>query len=155
MILVSQHERRDAEQKVELHRFYLDHLSAVNNWDLVDGSAATLIGTHIPGNARLLKKLVKSKNVWHRRIAIVSTFAELRAGRTEVTFTIAEQLLTDKHDLIHKAVGWLLREAGKKSSDQLLEFLRNHYERLPRTTLRYAIERLDPIDRKFWLRGPK
>ena len=92
--------------------------------------------------------------MWHRRTAIVSTFAELRAGRTALTFWVAERLLGDKHDLIHKAVGWLLREAGKRSQDELLEFLRVNYARLPRTTLRYAIERLDVLDRKRWLSGP-
>jgi 3-methyladenine DNA glycosylase AlkD len=155
MVLAAQHDRADEKEKLTLHRFYLDHLAAVNNWDLVDGSTASLVGQHIAGNAALMRKLVKSENVWHRRIAIVSTFAEIRAGRTAATFAMAERLLSDKHDLIHKAVGWLLREAGKLSQDELLEFLRKNYGRLPRTTLRYAIERFDPIDRKSWLSGPK
>jgi 3-methyladenine DNA glycosylase AlkD len=127
----------------------------VNNWDLVDTSAATLVGEHIADDPALLRTLAGSTNLWHRRIAIVSTFAELRAGRTALTFRIAEQLLSDRHDLIHKAVGWLLREAGKRSQAELLRFLRRHYKRLPRTTLRYAIERLDPVDRKKWLTGPQ
>lgn len=155
LVLVDQHARGNNETKRELHRFYLDHLASVNNWDLVDTSAAALVGEHITDNAALLKKLGRSKNLWHRRIAIVSTFAELRAGRTTPTLQIAEQLLPDKHDLIHKAVGWLLREAGKFSQEELLQFLRAHYADLPRTTLRYAIERLDPVDRKKWLAGPQ
>jgi 3-methyladenine DNA glycosylase AlkD len=85
----------------------------------------------------------------------VSTFADLRAGKTKLTFQVAEWLLDDRHDLIHKAVGWLLREAGKRDPAILLSFLRKHYVRLPRTTLRYAIERLDPSDRKKWLAGPQ
>jgi 3-methyladenine DNA glycosylase AlkD len=86
---------------------------------------------------------------------MVSTFAELRKGRTAATFQVAERLLGDPHDLIHKAMGWLLREAGKRSQAELLAFLRRHYAQLPRTTLRYAIERLDPIDRRQWLAGPQ
>ena len=155
IIMVDQHERGSDEQKLALHHFYLDHLDAVNNWDLVDSTAPTLVGEHTAKNAKLLRTLVKSPNLWHRRIAMVSTFADLRAGRTGPTFFIAEQLLSDKDDLIHKATGWLLREAGKRAPDEMLDFLRTHYTRLPRTTLRYAIERLDPLDRKQWLMGPR
>jgi len=155
IILCDQHSRaKDEAKKVELSRFYLEHLGAVNNWDLVDASAAEMVGTHLNGDGRKLVALVASPVLWHRRIAIVSTFAELRAGRTALTFHIAERLLPDKQDLIHKAVGWLLREAGKRSQEELLEFLRTHYNRVPRTTLRYAIERLDVLDRKRWLAGP-
>jgi 3-methyladenine DNA glycosylase AlkD len=155
LILLHQHKRASDEQKMELHRFYLDNLSGINNWDLVDASAATLVGEHLPKNKMLLEDLTRSSILWHRRIAIVSTFAELRAGRIALTFRVSKQLLSDKHDLIHKAVGWLLREAGKRSQPELLEFLRTHYARLPRTTLRYAIERLDSVDRKKWLAGPQ
>ena len=155
IVLVNQHERADDERKTELSRFYLQHLEGVNNWDLVDSSAAAMVGEHLKGDGRMLDALVTSSVLWHRRIAIVSTFAELRAGRTALTFKIAERLLDDKHDLIHKAVGWLLREAGKRSHMQLREFLRKHYAKMPRTTLRYAIERLDVLDRKEWLKGPQ
>lgn len=155
LILIDQHSRAGLARKLEIHRFYLDHLQAVNNWDLVDASAATLVGEHIRDSAATLQELTASPSLWHRRIAIVSTFAELRAGRTEPTFRVAEQLLSDKHDLIHKAVGWLLRECGKHSEAELLEFLRVYYARLPRTTLRYAIERLEPLERKRWLNGPQ
>lgn len=155
IILVEQHKRADHERKEELNRFYLDHLDGVNNWDLVDASASGMVGEHLNGDGTFLEDLVRSPVLWHRRIAIVSTFAELRAGRTALTFAIAERLLGDKHDLIHKAVGWLLREAGKRSQGELLAFLRKHYARLPRTMLRYAIERLDVLDRKAWLKGPQ
>ena len=151
MMLVDQHRRGDPLLKKELHRFYVKNLASVNNWDLVDASAAALVGEHIADNAALLRKLTRSKNLWHRRVAIVSTFAELRVGRTELTFRVSGDLLGDQHDLIHKAVGWLLREAGKRAPAELLEFLRSHYDRLPRTTLRYAIERLDVSERKKWL----
>lgn len=155
IILCDQHSRAtDEVRKVELSRFYLEHLAGVNNWDLVDATAVEMVGTHLKGSRKMLEVLVASPVMWHRRVAIVSTFAELRAGRTALTFWVAEKLLADKHDLIHKAVGWLLREAGKRSQEEMLEFLRKHYARLPRTTLRYAIERLDVLDRKRWLSGP-
>ena len=109
IVLVDQHTRADAERKGLLSRFYMDHLDAVNSWDLVDGSAAAMVGEHLAGSKKMLDALVTSPVLWHRRIAIVSTFAELRAGRTALTFEIAERLLADEHDLIHKAVGWLLR----------------------------------------------
>jgi 3-methyladenine DNA glycosylase AlkD len=155
LILVDQHRRGDSAQKTELHRFYVRNVTSVNNWDLVDTSASTMVGEHIGSNAKLLLKFASSSHLWSRRIAIVSTFAEIREGRTALTFRVSKQLLSDKHDLIHKAVGWLLREAGKRSPQELLLFLRANYNELPRTTLRYAIERLDPIDRKRWLSGPQ
>ena len=155
IILCDQHARTtDEAKRLEWCHFYLEHLEGVNNWDLVDASAAEMVGTHLNGKRKMLEGLVTSPVMWHRRIAIVSTFAELRAGRTTLTFWAAERLLADKQDLIHKAVGWLLREAGKRSHDELLDFLRKHYAQLPRTTLRYAIERLDVLDRKRWLSGP-
>ena len=155
LILEDQHKRAGAAERTELHRFYLDHLDAVNNWDLVDASARALVGEHIADDPDLLDTLAASQNLWHRRIAIVSTFAELRVGRTGGTLRIAEKLLGDSHDLIHKATGWLLRECGKVSEPHMLEFLKIHYERLPRTTLRYAIERLPAAERKLWLAGPR
>jgi 3-methyladenine DNA glycosylase AlkD len=155
LILVDQHARADEAGKLVLHRFYLERLGRVNNWDLVDTSAAELVGEHLHSDGKLLRTLAKSSNLWARRVAIVSTFAELRAGRTALTFEVAQLLLLDKHDLIHKAVGWLLREAGKRDPQALLAFLRMHYGQLPRTTLRYAIERLEPLERKAWLARPQ
>jgi len=155
VVLMDQHKRADAAGRLERHHFYLAHLAAVNNWDLVDATAAAMVGEHLEGNRKLLVRLVRSTNLWERRIAIVCTFAELRAGRTALTFEMAEMLLHDKHDLIHKAVGWLLREAGKRDPEALLAFLRQHYGRIPRTTLRYAIERLEALERKAWLKGPQ
>jgi len=155
LILVDQHARADEAGKLVLHRFYLERLGRVNNWDLVDTSAAELVGEHLHSDGKLLGTLAKSSNLWARRVAIVSTFAELRAGRTALTFEVAQLLLPDKHDRIHKAVGWLLREAGKRDPQALLAFLRMHYGQLPRTTLRYAIERLEPLERKAWLARPQ
>jgi 3-methyladenine DNA glycosylase AlkD len=155
LMLVDQHKRAGADGRLELHRFYLENMAGVNNWDLVDASAAELVGEHLERDSSVLEDLIGSEVLWHRRIAMVSTFAELRKGRTALTFAVAERLLGDRHDLIHKAMGWLLREAGKRSQVELLAFLRTHYARLPRTTLRYAIERLDALDRRQWLLGPQ
>jgi 3-methyladenine DNA glycosylase AlkD len=149
LILVEQYKRADAAGRGRLRRFYREHLDGVNNCDLVDTSAAAL------ADPAEFEELAVSSNVWHRRIAMVGTFSELRAGRVATTFRIAEMLLDDRHDLIHKATGWLLREAGKICEPELLDFLRRHYARLPRTALRYAIERLDAGARKAWLRGPQ
>jgi len=145
-ILVAQYER---EKSKAIFDFYLKHTQFVNNWDLVDTSAPYIVGQHLLTRPRkILYRLAKSKNLWERRIAIVSTFAFLRAGETEDTFAIAKLLLQDDHDLIHKAVGWALREAGKQSTPALLRFLNEHRGEMPRTTLRYAIERFPEAQRK-------
>ena len=153
-ILVAQFEAGTAKQQAEIYRFYLANTARVNNWDLVDTSAPYIVGAYLLTRPRtVLRKLAKSKNMWERRIAIVATFAFIRAGQTEDTFAIAQTLLIDEHDLIHKAVGWALREAGKNNPDLLLAFLGEHYERLPRTVLRYAIERFSAAERKQFLAG--
>jgi len=153
-ILVAQFEAGTPKVQAEIYRFYLAHTAGINNWDLVDTSAPYIVGQYLLTRPRkVLRKLAKSKNIWERRIAIVSTFAFIRAGQTEDTFSVAQTLLADKHDLIHKAVGWALREAGKNNPDLLLGFLEEHYDRLPRTALRYAIERFSPAERKRFLAG--
>jgi 3-methyladenine DNA glycosylase AlkD len=153
-ILVAQFEKGDVNERKEIFRFYLAHIAGINNWDLVDASAPYIIGAHLrSGSRRLLDRLAKSNNVWERRIAIVATFAFLKQGEVETTLRIAEMLLADKHPLLHKAVGWALRESGKVSEEALLQFLHEHYSRLPRTTLRYAIERFPPERRARMLRG--
>jgi len=120
----------------------------------VDGSAPYIAGRHLLTRPRkVLYRLAKSKSLWERRIAIVSTFAFIKAGEIEDTFAIAKILLKDDHDLIHKAVGWALRETGKQSTSALLEFLQQNYSALPRTTLRYAIERFPAQQRKRMLAG--
>jgi 3-methyladenine DNA glycosylase AlkD len=132
----------------------LRHTRNVNNWDLVDGSARYIVGEHLKTRQRnLLDRLARSKLIWERRIAMVSTLALIRSGEIEDTFRIAEKLLSDRHDLIHKAVGWMLRETGKVSPRALQRFLRDHYRRMPRTTLRYAIERFPEDRRQLMLVG--
>lgn len=153
-ILVAQFERADEAERVRIVEFYLQQTDRINNWDLVDASAAYILGEHLFGHPReILDRLVASENIWERRIAIVATFAFIKKGEISDTFRIAEQLLSDSHDLIHKATGWALREAGKANPPALLRFLRKHYLRLPRTTLRYAIERFPPEQRKQMLQG--
>ncbi len=153
-ILVAQFEAATPREQTAIHRFYLANTTRVNNWDLVDTSAPYIVGQYLLNRPRaVLRKLAKSSNLWERRIAIVSTFAFIRNGETVDTFAIAQLLLRDKHDLIHKAVGWALREAGKSAPNQLIEFLQTHYDSLPRTALRYAIERFTPLERKQFLQG--
>ena len=126
----------------------------MNNWDLVDGSAPYIVGQHLLTRPRkVLYRLAKSRSIWERRIAIVSTSTFIRAGEIEDTFAIAKLLLADDHDLIHKAMGWMLREAGKQSAPALLRFLKQNYSALPRTALRYAIERFPAARRKKMLTG--
>ena len=150
-ILVAQYERGTERAVFD---FYLKHTKFVNNWDLVDTSAPYIVGHHLLTRPRkVLYRLAKSKNLWERRIAIVSTQTLIRAGEIEDTFAIAKILLVDDHDLIHKAVGWMLREAGKQSAADLVKFLKDHYAQMPRTALRYAIERFPQPHRKQMLAG--
>lgn len=153
-ILVAQYEAGDDGQRERIFEWYLAHASRVNNWDLVDASAPYIVGEHLRTRPReLLDKLSASEILWERRIAIVATFSLIRQGEIADTFRIAKKLLSDKHELIHKAVGWALREAGKVSRSALLSFLEQHYESIPRTTLRYAIERFPASERKEILGG--
>lgn len=153
-ILVDQYERGDADSKQSIFDFYLRHTRNVNNWDLVDGSAPYIIGEHLRSRPRdTLYKLARSGNIWERRMAIVATMPFIRTGDLDHTFAIAALLLNDKQDLIHKAVGWMLREAGKQSTAALLTFLKQNYRAIPRTALRYAIERLPEAQRKRVLAG--
>lgn len=148
-ILVARYERGDAADRDAIVCFYLEHTDRINNWDLVDGSAPYILGEYLRTRHRdLLDRLAESDNLWERRMAIVSTLALIRNGETKDTFRIAEKLLSDDHDLIHKAVGWALREAGKVSRIALVSFLRSHQGTIPRTTLRYAIERFPPAERQ-------
>jgi 3-methyladenine DNA glycosylase AlkD len=153
-ILVARYEGGSPAEREEVFRFYLEQTSRINNWDLVDTSAPYIVGKHLQGSSKkMLRKLAGSRNLWERRIAIVSTLALIKNGHLKTTFAISEMLLGDKHDLIHKAVGWALREAGKVNPEALSDFLRRHYSRIPRTTLRYAIEKFPLDDRKRLLAG--
>ena len=132
--------------------FYLENLQHVNNWDLVDSTAPNILGAHLFDKSRSpLYKLARSKNLWEKRIAIVAPLYFIRKNDFGDTLKIAEILLGDRHDLIHKAVGWMLREVGKRDLKTLKTFLGSHYTRMPRTMLRYATERMPEKKRKFYL----
>ena len=153
-ILVAQYERASEKESQEIFNFYLAEARRFNNWDLVDTSAPYIVGRHLQTRPRsVLYRLAKSENIWERRIAIVSTLTFAKQQDVEDVFGIAAVLLRDKHDLIHKAVGWALREAGRVSRTRLLAFLRGHYQEVPRTTLRYAIEHLPGGERQRILAG--
>lgn len=155
VILVNRFQRaKSTETKDELFAFYLRLLDEgrVNNWDLIDISAPYLGSWLISqAHAARLRDLARHEDLWHRRAAIMFTFAFIRVGKLEPTWQIAQQLITDDHDLIHKAVGWMLREAGKRDVAALREFLGKNASSMPRTMLRYAIEKLPPAERQVWL----
>ncbi len=156
VILCNQYKKsKDSKKKKAIFDFYMVQVvkGRVNNWDLVDVSAPT-IGQYLAesnNSMPILRKLSKSKDLWERRIAMIFTFAFLRAGELEPTYEIAERLLKDDHDLIHKAVGWMLREMGKRDPYLLRSFLAKHSKVMPRTMLRYSIEKLPERERKMWL----
>lgn len=141
------------ENKKKIYDFYLKNTGHINNWDLVDLSAYKIVGAYLENrDKKVLYKLVKSQNLWERRIAVLSTFHYIKNGDARDALKIAGILLHDKHDLIHKAVGWMLREIGKKCGQETEEFfLQKHYKTMPRTMLRYAIERFSEKKRKFYL----
>ena len=154
ILLVNGYDRGDEARRKRIHRAYLANTRHINNWDLVDASAGQIVGAHL--NAKdiaLLERLARSKDLWERRIAIVSTFYFIKHNELRPTLKIAELLLLDSQDLIHKAVGWMLREVGKRDRKVLDRFLKKHYQRMPRTMLRYAIERHPERIRKQYLAG--
>lgn len=153
LLLVDHYTRGDEAAKEEAFDFYLRHLKHVNNWDIVDASAPYILGRHLRTRERaLLYRLARSKVLWERRVAMVSTLGLVAAGEHQDALGIAKLLLEDDQDLMHKAVGWVLREVGKRVDAEILRrFLKEHAGRMPRTALRYAIERFDPAERKRWL----
>ena len=153
LILVHNFERDDAAAQGIIYRFYLSNATRINNWDLVDLSASRIVGVYLEKrNRAILLKLAKSKNLWERRIAIIATLAFIVKKDYRDTFRIAEMLMTDSHDLIHKATGWMLREVGKRCGESVLEkFLQKHASHMPRTMLRYAIERFPKKKRIYFL----
>ncbi len=159
LILVEKYNDNSYERK-NIFDFYLDNLKAVNNWDLVDLSADKIVGHFLydfgneyPAYKILLKKLAQSDNLWARRVSIISTYYFIKNNNFDETLNISEILLNDNHDLIHKAVGWMLREIGKRDIKILKDFLNKNYKKMPRTMLRYSIERFDDEERKKYLSG--
>lgn len=154
LILVFQYRKANLKIKKDIVSFYLRNAKYVNNWDLVDLSAHYIVGDFLlkNGDRKILIKLANSKNLWEQRIAIISTFAFIYKGESNWTFKISKILLKHKHDLIHKAVGWMLREVGKRVSQKKLEvFLKKNIKKMSRTTLRYAIEKFPEPKRKYYL----
>ncbi len=155
-ILVLQFQKGDEKEQEAVYRYYMSHTKQVNNWDLVDSSASYIAGAYLyERDKAVLYRLAHSTNLWERRIGIVATHFFIRKKSYSTTLAIAEQLLGDTHDLIHKAVGWMLREVGKKDKNVLLDFLDRHAAHMPRTTLRYALERLDRPVRVHYMGAKK
>ena len=149
MVLVEQFKKSNEYKRSEIVYFYLSNIKCINNWDLVDLSCYNILGRYLINKPRgILYLMAESKNMWEQRIAIVSTWSFIRNREFVDTLAIAEMLLDHKHNLIHKAVGWMLREISKKDEAVMLDFIEKHYEKIPRTTLRYAIERLPKNVRK-------
>ena len=154
LLLVDAFERGDDATRRRVYDTYLANTAFINNWDLVDASAAQIVGGWLQSRSRApLVRLAKSRSLWERRIAIVATFYYIRRDELDDTFRISDLLLKDEHDLIHKAVGWMLREAGKRDGAALRRFLAPRYQTMPRTMLRYAIERFGAVERKRYLLG--
>jgi 3-methyladenine DNA glycosylase AlkD len=152
LLLVHQFERGEDGDRKRIYTQYLKSTKYINNWDLVDLSAPKIVGSYLEGRSRQpLYRLVRSRSIWERRIAILATFPYIRKGEFEDALALAAALLDDDHDLMHKAVGWMLREVGKKDIRTLEGFLKKNYQRMPRTALRYAIERFPEAKRKKYL----
>ena len=153
LILAQKYKKSNERERKELVTFYLSKTEFINNWDLVDASAAYILGDYLLNKDKaILYYLAKSDLIWERRISIVSTHAFIKKNQLEETLKVAEILLEDDHDLIHKAVGWMLREVGKKDQKIEEEFLMKFYHKMPRTMLRYAIEKFDAQKRAFYMK---
>lgn len=153
-LLVLQYNKSDLLQQKQIYDFYFANSKGINNWDLVDLSAPYIVGAYLLDKEKeFLHKLAAAKNLWQRRIAIVATLYFIRHGSCQETLRLTKKLLCDEEDLIHKAVGWALREVGKRDLNLLQDFLAKYYRLMPRTMLRYAIERLAPELRLAYLHG--
>ena len=153
LMMVQQYQQGDHAHKQKIYDVYVANLAHVNNWNLVDSSAPYIMGPHLFGKHEdALLKFVVSDNLWIRRCAIVATLHFIRQGDLRWTFKLARMLLNDSHDLMHKATGWMLREAGKVREDELIKFLDVHAGRMPRVMLRYALERLSKEQKNYYLR---
>ena len=151
-VLVDKYKRADKGTKKEIFDFYLKNTKNINNWDLVDLSAPNIIGDYLLNKPKdILYKLAKSKNIWERRISILATASFIRNNKFDDILKISEILLKDEHDLIHKGAGWMLREVGKRNKTVEERFLKKYCKKMPRTMLKYAIERFPENRRKFYL----
>ncbi len=154
LLLVKKFSKGDEKEQTEIYNLYLKNTGRINNWDLLDSSASQIVGGYLEARDRkILYKLAKSASVWEKRIAVIATFKFIGNKQFEDALKLAAQLLHDKEDLIHKAVGWMLREIGKRDVIVEKEFLQLHYKNMPRTMLRYAIEKFTEQERKKYLSG--
>lgn len=154
LILLRNYQRGGDKERERIYTFYMNHLRFINNWDLVDLSADHVVGAFLKDKSRNpLRKLARSADLWERRVSILATFHYIKAGEFSETLQIARALLSDEEDLIQKAVGWMLREVGKRDLATEERFLREHYRKMPRTMLRYAIERFPEAKRQSYLKG--
>lgn len=153
-IMVKLYEKADADLKNEIYALYMQNLNYINNWDLVDCSAPGIVGAHlIDGQWDILYEMAVADHLWTQRVAIIATYYHIRKGIYEPTLRISELLLNHSHDLIHKAVGWMLREIGNRDMQTEQSFLQKHYMQMPRTMLRYAIEKFEESLRQDYLKG--
>ena len=153
-ILIHRYSKGGEPEKKRIYELYLKNTKFINNWDLVDSSAGHIIGAFLFGKSKKpLYDLAKSKNLWERRISIISTFYFIKRNQFSDTLKISKILLSDKEDLIHKAVGWMLREIGKRNINIEENFLKTNYKNMPRTMLRYAIEKFPEPKRQRYLKG--
>lgn len=154
LLLVDRYHRGGSAARDEIYLAYLANTRHINSWDLVDTSAAHIVGAHLhPDHLGTLETLAKSDSVWERRIAVIATFHWIKKGEFRPAIQIITLLVHDDHDLIHKAAGWMLREIGKRDRPTEEQFLRLHYRRMPRTMLRYALEHFPAEQRQAYLRG--
>ena len=153
LILVARFKNADTAEQKQIFDIYIKNMKFINNWDLVDTSAEYIVGGYLfDKNRKLLSELIKSEDLWERRIGMMATFHFIKKGESKDALRLAKALIHDEHDLIHKASGWMLREVGKRVSEKDLRgFLDKHADKMPRTMLRYAIERLAPADRRYYL----
>jgi len=154
LLLVLQFSKADEKRQDKIYDIYLANTRYINNWDLVDSSAHKIVGAYLEDKDRaILQSLSQSSSLWERRIAIIATFHFIRINQFDDTLNIAKQLLHDQEDLIHKAVGWMLREIGKREKSIEISFLKKHYKTMPRTMLRYSIEKFSREERNNFLYG--
>lgn len=154
LLLVQKFSKGNEEERTDIYRLYINNTQYVNNWDLVDSSAAQILGSYLESKDKSpIYELSKSDSLWDRRIAIMSTFHFIKNNQFDDALAISKHLICDREDLIHKAVGWMLREMGKRDLETEEAFLRLHYKKMPRTMLRYAIEKFPEAKRQQYLKG--
>lgn len=153
IIMVEKSKKKDEALRQQLFELYLSQTDRINNWDLVDLSCRFIIGEYLLDKSRdILYQLAQSPLLWDNRIAIVSTYAFIRKGQLEDTYALSDLMMHHPHDLMHKAIGWMLREAGKRDSDRLYDYVMSHRADMPRTMLRYAIEKFSPAERSILMK---